>query len=147
MILSDLVPLKRRGTFQGYMNIVFASGTSLGAPLGGLVADWLGWRWSFGIQIPLILLSILIVLFRFNLPEREISMESVREKLRRVDFWGAVTLVCFLSFRLWGANVDSLCECVHIGIESRRERVTMDTSTHSHYPPSLRNILRNIPSC
>jgi MFS family permease len=145
VILSDLVPLKRRGTFQGYMNIVFASGTSLGAPIGGLVADWLGWRWSFGIQIPLILVSILIVLFRFNLPEREISIESVREKLRRVDFWGAVTLVCLLPSL--DANVDFLCECVDIGIESRRERVTMDTSTNTHYPPSVGNILRNIPSC
>jgi MFS family permease len=93
VILSDLVPLKRRGTFQGYMNIVFASGTSLGAPIGGLVAVWLGWGWSFGIQIPLIILSILVVLFRFHLPDREITVESIREKLKRVDFGGAVTLV------------------------------------------------------
>jgi MFS family permease len=97
VILSDLVPLKRRGTFQGYMNIVFASGLSLGGPIGGLFADWLGWRWSFGIQIPLIVVSILILTFGFHLPEREISIESMREKLGRVDFGGAVTLVYPIS--------------------------------------------------
>lgn len=93
MILSDLIPLKRRGTYQGYMNIVFASGTSLGAPIGGVVADFLGWRWSFGIQIPLIIISILVLTLRFHLPEREPSKETMRQKLRRVDFAGAVTLV------------------------------------------------------
>jgi MFS family permease len=104
VILSDLVPLKRRGTFQGYMNIVFATGTSLGGPIGGIMADIFGWRWSFGIQIPLILVSALIVAFRFHLPHREISTESVTKKLRRVDFGGAAALVypfyCVTYFRL-----------------------------------------------
>jgi MFS family permease len=80
------------------MNIVFASGTSLGAPIGGLMADWLGWRWSFGIQVPLIILSTLIVLFRFHLAaHRVISVETTKEKLKRVDFGGAITLV-WISF-------------------------------------------------
>jgi MFS family permease len=96
VILSDLIPLKRRGTFQGYMNIVFASGTSLGAPIGGVVADFFGWRWSFGIQIPLIIISILVLILRFHLPERETSGETMRQKLRRVDFAGAVALVVSL---------------------------------------------------
>lgn len=93
VILSDLVPLKRRGTFQGYMNIVFATGTSLGAPIGGVMADIFGWRWSFGIQIPLIMISTLIVCFRFHLPNRETSTHTMMEKLKRVDFAGALTLV------------------------------------------------------
>jgi len=99
VILSDLVPLKRRGTFQGYMNIVFASGTSLGGPIGGFMADWLGWRWSFGLQIPLIVVSACIVEFGFSIPQRAITSETVREKLKKVDFAGAVLLVCpFLCF-------------------------------------------------
>jgi predicted MFS family arabinose efflux permease len=75
------------------MNIVFATGTSLGAPIGGIMADVWGWRWSFGIQIPLILISTLIVVFRLHLPNREISEEPMREKLKRIDFWGALLLV------------------------------------------------------
>jgi MFS family permease len=93
VILSDLIPLKRRGTFQGYMNIVFALGISLGAPVGGVIADVFGWRWSFGIQIPLIVMSTLIVIFQFHLPNREISIQPMKEKIKRVDFAGAFTLV------------------------------------------------------
>jgi predicted MFS family arabinose efflux permease len=75
------------------MNIVFASGTSLGGPIGGIMADLFGWRWSFLIQIPLIAVSTLIIAFQFNLPHREISSESMKQKLKRVDFAGAFTLV------------------------------------------------------
>ncbi len=34
VLLSDLVPLRDRGAYQGYMNIVYAFGAGLGAPLG-----------------------------------------------------------------------------------------------------------------
>jgi MFS family permease len=45
ILLSDLVPLRERGVWQGYLNIIFAAGTSTGAPLGGIMADSVGWRW------------------------------------------------------------------------------------------------------
>lgn len=45
ILISDIVPLRNRGTWQGYLNIVFALGASSGAPLGGLLADSLSWRW------------------------------------------------------------------------------------------------------
>lgn len=34
ILLSDIVPLRERGTWQGILNIVFASGAACGAPLG-----------------------------------------------------------------------------------------------------------------
>ncbi len=46
ILLTDIVPLRDRGVWQGYLNIIFASGTATGAPLGGLLADSVGWRWS-----------------------------------------------------------------------------------------------------
>jgi MFS family permease len=45
ILLSDLVPLRERGVWQGYINILWAAGTSTGAPLDGLLADSIGWRW------------------------------------------------------------------------------------------------------
>jgi MFS family permease len=49
IIFSDVIPLRQRGTWQGYLNIVFALGASGGAPLGGILSDTIGWRW----QVPL----------------------------------------------------------------------------------------------
>ena len=34
ILVSDLVPLRSRGSWQGVLNIVFASGAATGAPLG-----------------------------------------------------------------------------------------------------------------
>jgi len=45
ILVSDIVTLRSRGTWQGVLNIVFAGGLAAGAPLGGLIADTIGWRW------------------------------------------------------------------------------------------------------
>lgn len=45
ILLSDLVPLKDRGVWQGKISILFFAGTVTGAPLGGILADSVGWRW------------------------------------------------------------------------------------------------------
>ena len=34
IILSDIVPLRDRGVWQGIINIVFATGSGVGAPIG-----------------------------------------------------------------------------------------------------------------
>jgi MFS family permease len=44
ILFSDIIPLRERGTWQGYLNIVYATGFALGGPLGGLLADTIGWR-------------------------------------------------------------------------------------------------------
>lgn len=45
IVMSDVVPLRERGTWQGVANMVFATGQAVGAPLGGYLADTIGWRW------------------------------------------------------------------------------------------------------
>jgi len=34
IIISDIVPLRDRGVWQGILNIIFATGAGIGAPLG-----------------------------------------------------------------------------------------------------------------
>ena len=34
VLMSDIVPLRERGTWQGIINIIYAAGAGLGAPLG-----------------------------------------------------------------------------------------------------------------
>lgn len=38
ILVSDIVPLRSRGTWQGVLNIVFASGAAVGGPLGTLMS-------------------------------------------------------------------------------------------------------------
>ncbi len=68
ILLSDAVPLRERGKWQGYVNIIYATGAGMGAPMGGILADYVGWRWAFMFQAPLCLLAFLAVFFVLNLP-------------------------------------------------------------------------------
>lgn len=46
IIVSDLVPIEVRGTYQSYINMLFGIGSTSGAALGGAIADAFGWRVS-----------------------------------------------------------------------------------------------------
>jgi MFS family permease len=94
------------------VNVVSTLGRSIGGPLGGLLADTIGWRWSFAGQGPVILLAIVLVALR--LPARsstdQLQQKGHPSKLRRIDFVGAfslaVTSVAFLgALSLGGQNL------------------------------------------
>ena len=36
ILMSDIVPLRDRGVWQGVINIIYATGSGIGAPLGTL---------------------------------------------------------------------------------------------------------------
>ena len=103
ILLSDIVPLRNRGTWQGYINIVYAAGAGIGAPLGGLLADSVGWRWAFLGQAPLVALAIVSVVMALQLPQQE-EKTDWRRKLRRVDFLGAGVLVAAVFGLLVGLD-------------------------------------------
>ncbi|KAF3909287.1 hypothetical protein ABW20_dc0107563 [Dactylellina cionopaga] len=95
ILMSDIVPLHKRGTWQGFANIVFAAGASTGAPLGGLIADSIGWRWAFLFQGPATIIAAILVSIHLNLPHShpDGNDRTTWEKIKRVDFSGALVLV------------------------------------------------------
>lgn len=102
ILLSDIVPLRERGTWQGYVNIIFATGASVGAPLGGFLADSVGWRWAFILQVPLCLAAFIAVRLALHLPQTDKS--HWKDKLRRVDFLGAALLIAAVFTLLLGLD-------------------------------------------
>ncbi|KAH8894784.1 MFS general substrate transporter [Thozetella sp. PMI_491] len=102
ILLTDIVPMRDRGVWQGFINIIFALGTSTGAPLGGLLADSVGWRWSFLGQVPFCVLAFIAVYFALHLPSGDST--HWREKLGRVDFLGAGVLVAAVLCLLFGLD-------------------------------------------
>ncbi|CAD0093207.1 unnamed protein product [Aureobasidium mustum] len=91
ILMSDAVPLRERGKWQGYVNIIYATGAGTGAPLGGILADSIGWRWAFLGQVPLCILAFVVVSLVLKLPKRE--QTDWKQKLRRIDFLGAAILI------------------------------------------------------
>ena len=102
ILMSDIIPLKDRGVWQGLINIIFASGAGSGAPLGGILSDSVGWRWAFLGQVPLCILAFIAVVFALKLPARE--QKDWRTNLRRVDFLGAIVLVAAVFCLIFGLD-------------------------------------------
>lgn len=110
IITSDLVPIERRGAYQSYMNIIYGLGSALGAAIGGAMAEALGWRWEFGIQVPPLLVCLLVSAIAIPADlgvsgERKSVMQAVKE----FDVKGSIlltTAVCFLILGLsFGGNI------------------------------------------
>lgn len=53
-----LVPVARRGTTMGTITVVIAVAPAIGPTLSGTILTTLGWRWMFGIVLPIALVAL-----------------------------------------------------------------------------------------
>ncbi|TCD71312.1 hypothetical protein EIP91_011083 [Steccherinum ochraceum] len=106
--VTDLIPLRQRGLYQGMTNILFGLGAGLGGPLGGWMNDTFGWRSAFLFQMPILAFSIVLVTAKVSiqLPD-DIQNQSVKTKLQRMDFSGSFTLVGAVGSLLLGFSLKS----------------------------------------
>ncbi|KUI57106.1 Vacuolar membrane amino acid uptake transporter fnx2 [Cytospora mali] len=102
LVITDLVPVREVASWNSYVNVVAVIGRCVGGPLGGGLADMIGWRMSFVGQAPIFLIAI--ILCWATLPNTKAKrpgkepevIESKRSKLSQVDFLGSALLVGFL---------------------------------------------------
>ncbi|CCC67339.1 hypothetical protein NCAS_0A07810 [Naumovozyma castellii] len=102
--VSDICSTRERGIYQGYANIVFGLGQLLGAPLGGLFIDSVGWRVIFGVQVPMLLLCSTLATRNINVKLAHIPPRKERftwKNLSRIDIFGSLALVGTISSLLF----------------------------------------------
>ncbi|KAI3335759.1 major facilitator superfamily transporter [Ustulina deusta] len=96
VLTTDLIPLRDVASWLGYINIVSTAGRSIGGPLGGFLADRVGWRWSFAGQAPLFAAAMIassLVIPNTKAPESERSdTKGLKAWLSRIDFAGSILL-------------------------------------------------------
>lgn len=97
-IVAEVVPIRQRGRYQGYLGGVFALSSVAGPLLGGLFTEHLSWHWIFYINIPLGLAALYVISSRLHLP--------IRRSPHRIDYVGAsllsVAVVALLMVSVWG---------------------------------------------
>jgi MFS family permease len=107
-----LIPLRQRGLFQGLLNVFFGLGTGIGGFVGGIFADnpsLGGWRGAFLIQVPMTLVSTLLIHTFLILPKGSLGLgvkgDDIWIKLKLIDWFGSVSLIITLVLFLTGASI------------------------------------------
>ncbi|CZR54954.1 related to multidrug resistance protein fnx1 [Phialocephala subalpina] len=105
LVITDLVPLLKVAFWRSYMNVVMTIGRAAGGPIGGLLADSIGWRWSFAGQAPLLVIAIIVVYFflpntKKSSPTSLSAPPDKYSRLKRIDFVGSVLLAAAIVILL-----------------------------------------------
>jgi len=101
IIISDIVPLRKRGMYMGISGAVFAFSSVIGPFVGGIFTDKLDWRWAFYINIPIGFIAVIVIAMYVNIPTPPGSMI---EKFKKIDFLGTFLLVSSIVSLLLGLS-------------------------------------------
>ncbi|KZT61902.1 MFS general substrate transporter [Calocera cornea HHB12733] len=95
IIISDVVSLRMRALLNGVSSICWATGSGLGGVYGGVVADALGWRWAFLLQLPPLMCVMcgLLWMVGYEVEGQERAGRVWEAVKRRLDWWGSALLV------------------------------------------------------
>jgi EmrB/QacA subfamily drug resistance transporter len=96
-IIADVVAPRERGRYQGYISGAFVTAGVCGPLLGGLLTEYLSWRWIFWINLPLGLATIIIT-------RRALARLPVPRVRRQIDYAGAALLTIAVSTLLTGVT-------------------------------------------
>ncbi|MDG9883213.1 MFS transporter [Pseudomonas sp. GD04058] len=89
-ILGDLVPPRERGRYQGYFSSMYAAASVVGPVLGGLLTEYLSWRWVFWLNLPLGLVAWWVT-------RNSLRGLATPQRAAKVDYPGALLLILGLT--------------------------------------------------
>lgn len=98
IVISEFKEGKERNAALGVWSAVAAGGSAVGVLLGGVLTQYLTWRWNFFINVPV---GILVVLLAFQLLPKHIGEENKKIKL---DLPGAAMATAGLMTLVFGLS-------------------------------------------
>lgn len=76
-VIADLFPPAERGKYQGALASVIAVASLIGPALGGFITDHFSWRWVFYVNLPLGILTVLVLWFSIPVGEKDKTQKNI----------------------------------------------------------------------
>ncbi len=89
-VVGDLFPPAERGRYIGLFGGVFALSSLIGAPLGGVLTEFAGWRWVFWAMLPAGFAAAALIALRMPALKPRVSAAL------RFDYLGLIAMAGFL---------------------------------------------------
>jgi len=103
IIIADIVSLRERGKYVGFMGATFGISSVAGPFLGGIFTDQIGWRWIFYINIPIGIVALVVVFYGLRKLHKKVEIN-----FKNLDILGTLLIVgaviAFLLGILWGGS-------------------------------------------
>src|SRR5256886_5429971 len=97
-IIGDIISPRERGKYQGMMGASFGLASIIGPAAGGLITEHWSWRWLFFVNLPIAVLTLIVVWFYIHVPNER--------RKHSIDVWGSGTLSLGIASTLlatvWG---------------------------------------------
>lgn len=103
VIISQHFHEKERGKAMGILGMVVASSTAIGAPLGGIMTDYLGWHSIFYIVAPVSILGFLLSLYVIP-KDKELTRNKASFDLKGATYFSVFTIFLMLLISNAGKN-------------------------------------------
>lgn len=88
-IVGDIYTKEERAKVQGYLSSVWGISAVTGPALGGLFVEFISWRFVFWINLPLGLLTIIVLILFLH--------EEVEKKKPEIDYAGTIVFLLSIS--------------------------------------------------
>ncbi|KAK5168202.1 uncharacterized protein LTR77_006771 [Saxophila tyrrhenica] len=108
IVNSDMIPFRQRGMYQALQNGLYGFGAICGASFGGTIADTIGWRWCFLLQVPISVTALLLGWLVIRNPPSTTGVDltgGLKDAWQHIDLAGAFLLVSGLSIQLVGLSL------------------------------------------
>lgn len=128
--IADMVPVRERGRYTGYLAAAFAFSSVAGPLLGGWFTEGPGWRWTFWINVPLGIIALVVTAILLRTPVRE-KTKSTQDYLGMalLAFTTTVIVLCstwgghkyeWLSLQMLGLAIAAVFgACAFVAVERR----------------------------
>jgi MFS family permease len=102
VIFCDIVPLRQRPKYFSMVLGCWSIGSIIGPVVGGKLVESTSWRWAFHINYPFCGIGFVVAIFFVQLDA--VAKLTFQEKLKRVDWLGAILFVSSMTSLLIGIS-------------------------------------------
>lgn len=99
-ILADIMSPMERAKYSGIMGAVFGISAIAGPLLGGFLTEHLSWHWTFWINLPIGIITLIFIIKTLHLPHVQAT--------HIIDYWGITAMIpavtSLILITTWGGT-------------------------------------------